>query len=248
MSFRLGAAQHSIRRYEFDDWLLQRSGADFAVHTVRRIEEHRDGYLLDGAFRCKYLVGAGGSSCPVYRSLFRQLGPRPRALQVATLEQEFPFPYRDEACHLWFFRGGLPGYAWYVPKESAYLNVGLGAMSAQLNSGTNGIHQYWTSLVRDLAGSGLVTGHTWEPKGHSYYLRGVVSPMRMGNAFVIGDAAGLATRDLCEGIGPAVRSALAAAEAITGRRVEMSEAVPRFSLRNRLLRKSLQYMLVGRSH
>ena len=37
------------------------------------------------------------------------------------------------------------------------------------------------------------------------------SPRRLGNAFVTGDAAGLATRDLCEGIGPAVRSGLRAA-------------------------------------
>ena len=38
--------------------------------------------------------------------------------------------------------------------------------------------------------------------------------MRVGNAFLVGDAAGLATRDLCEGIGPAVRSGLLAADAI----------------------------------
>jgi flavin-dependent dehydrogenase len=39
----------------------------------------------------------------------------------------------------------------------------------------------------------------------------------MGNAFIIGDAAGLATRDLCEGIGPAIRSGhLAAASIVSG--------------------------------
>ena len=36
----------------------------------------------------------------------------------------------------------------------------------------------------------------------------------MGNAFLTGDAAGLATRDLCEGIGPAIRSGQRAAESI----------------------------------
>jgi flavin-dependent dehydrogenase len=34
------------------------------------------------------------------------------------------------------------------------------------------------------------------------------------NAFLTGDAAGLATRDLCEGIGPAIRSGQRAADAI----------------------------------
>ena len=38
--------------------------------------------------------------------------------------------------------------------------------------------------------------------------------LRRDNAFIIGDAAGLATRDLAEGIGPAVRSGLRAAQAI----------------------------------
>ena len=38
--------------------------------------------------------------------------------------------------------------------------------------------------------------------------------MRIGNAFLTGDAAGLATRDLCEGIGPAIRSGQRAAQAI----------------------------------
>ena len=37
---------------------------------------------------------------------------------------------------------------------------------------------------------------------------------RRDNAFIVGDAAGLATRDMAEGIGPAVRSGLEAAEAI----------------------------------
>ncbi len=38
--------------------------------------------------------------------------------------------------------------------------------------------------------------------------------VRRDNAFITGDAAGLATRDLGEGIGPAVRSGLRAAQAI----------------------------------
>jgi len=41
-----------------------------------------------------------------------------------------------------------------------------------------------------------------------------VDVVRSGNAFITGDAAGLATRDLGEGIGPAIRSGIRAAEAI----------------------------------
>jgi flavin-dependent dehydrogenase len=41
-----------------------------------------------------------------------------------------------------------------------------------------------------------------------------VDVVRRDNAFITGDAAGLATRDLGEGIGPAIRSGMRAAEAI----------------------------------
>jgi hypothetical protein len=41
-----------------------------------------------------------------------------------------------------------------------------------------------------------------------------VDKVQVGNAFLTGDAAGLATRDMCEGIGPAVRSGLRAADSI----------------------------------
>jgi flavin-dependent dehydrogenase len=53
-----------------------------------------------------------------------------------------------------------------------------------------------------------------EPTGYSYYLRGSVEGLRKGNAFLTGDSARLATRDLCEGIGPAIRSGQRAAHAI----------------------------------
>ena len=74
----------------------------------------------------------------------------------------------------------------------------------------------WQRFARTI-GRSLVRGATLEPGGYSYYLRGPVGRARIGNAFLAGDAAGLATRDLCEGIGPAVRSGLRAAAAILGR-------------------------------
>jgi flavin-dependent dehydrogenase len=65
-----------------------------------------------------------------------------------------------------------------------------------------------------MLGRGLAKGAEYDPAGYSYYLRGNVEVARIGDAFITGDAAGLATRDMCEGIGPAVRSGFAAAEAI----------------------------------
>jgi flavin-dependent dehydrogenase len=173
---------------------------------------------VDGQIRCRYLVGAGGTRCPVYRSLFRQSLPRARALQAVTLEHELPYDWRDGDCHLWFFQGGLPGYAWYVPKAEGYVNVGIGAMAAQLKARGDDIQGHWQAFARRLDRLGLVDAGRLSPDGYSYWLRAENGPSRVGNAFVVGDAAGLATRDLCEGIGPAVRSGQRAAEAIAGRR------------------------------
>ena len=213
-SVRPGTRQHSIRRYEFDDFLLQRSGAAVVQHGVGRIQKQSGGYILDGEFHCKYLVGAGGTACPVYRNLFHDPSPRKSSLQTATLEQEFAYDWRDPTCHLWFFSDGLPGYAWYVPKAGGYINVGLGGMADQLKRQDGHLRDYWSEFTRRLKKLGLVDRDEYRPSGYSYYLRGSGGTVSSGNAYLVGDAAGLATVDMCEGIGPAIRSGLLAAEAI----------------------------------
>ncbi len=205
--------QHSIRRVEFDAWLLERSGAPLIEHTVRQVREEAGAYVIDEAFRCRYLIGAGGTRCPVYRALFRELNPRAAALQTVTLEHEIEYDWRDPDCHLWFFDHGLPGYAWYVPKQDGWLNIGIGGMAERIKRSGRSIHEHWALLTGKL-GRSLVRGARYDPTGYSYYLRGPVEVVRRGNAFIAGDAAGLATRDMAEGIGPAVRSGLAAAETI----------------------------------
>ncbi len=204
--------QHSIRRFEFDEWLLKRSGAPTMQHTVKAISRDGDAYILDGAFRCRYLIGAGGTSCPVRRALFEEATPRPRALQTVTLELEFPYDWKDPDCHLWFFDKGLPGYSWYVPKAAGWLNVGVGAMSVRLKQRGETIRQHWQVLAAKMLRQFRISMPE-DPSGYSYYVRGSL-PGRVGNAFIAGDAAGLATRDLCEGIGPAIRSGQRAADAI----------------------------------
>ncbi|HET7757182.1 MAG TPA: NAD(P)/FAD-dependent oxidoreductase [Steroidobacteraceae bacterium] len=205
--------QHSIRRYEFDAWLLERSGAPVELHNVRDIVREPAGYLIDGAYRCRFLVGAGGTRCPVYRALFRELNPRAHELQIVTLEHEIEYDWQDPDCHLWFFEQGLPGYSWYVPKERGWVNVGVGGIAARIKSRGQDIKQHWEHLARKL-GAGLTRGAHYDPGGYSYYLRGRVDVVRRDDAFITGDAAGLASRDLGEGIGPAIRSGLRAAEAI----------------------------------
>ncbi len=214
LGIRPVTTQHSIRRYEFDAWMLERSGAPVETHTVRSISREGDEYVIDHKYRCKYLIGAGGTRCPVYRELFRERNPREKRKQVVTLEQEFPYDYSDDRCHLWFLEKGLPGYAWYVPKADGYINVGIGGFAARLKAQNDDIKPHWNRLVEKLEHKKLVQGYEYKQKGYSYYVRGKVEVCRIDNAFITGDAAGLATKDMAEGIGPAIKSGLMAADAI----------------------------------
>ena len=223
MHFKLKSRQHSIRRVEFDAWLLEKSRADIRDHYVKEITRDGDHFVIDDQFRCHYLVGAGGTRCPVYRHLFRELAPRQEHLQAAVLEEEFPSNHDHTDCHLWFFENGLPGYSWFVPKAGGHLNVGIGGMSTKLKKKGDKIRRHWDQLTGSLADRDLAGERDWNPDGYTYYLRNGAGHIRDGNAFIVGDSVGLATRDMCEGIGPAVRSGLLAADAIAkGVKYELS--------------------------
>lgn len=212
--------QYSIRRIEFDHWLLERSGVPVHHHVVKEIRQLDNHYILDERFSGHFLVGAGGTHCPVYRTLFQPVNPRADELLVTAMEDEFRYDYRDPNCYLWFFARNLPGYAWYVPKGNGYLNVGLGGTFSKLKRRRINLRRHWEDFTAQLDTLDLVrretrgTRKTYSPRGYSYYLRQKVDVAQRGRAFIIGDSAGLATRDLGEGIGPAVESALLAAEAI----------------------------------
>lgn len=214
LTVKLKSRQHSIRRFEFDDFLLRRAGARVVQHKAREIRRVGGDYVIDRQFRSKYLVGAGGTACPVYRSLFHERNPRSSAHQTATYEHEFAYDWKNAQCHLWFFDNGLPGYAWYVPKANGYINVGLGGMADQLKHQGGQVRQYWRKFVGKLERRGLVSYAHYHPTGYSYYLRGNVDVVSEDNAYLVGDSVGLATRDMCEGIGPAIKSGLLAARSI----------------------------------
>ncbi|MCP4755036.1 MAG: NAD(P)/FAD-dependent oxidoreductase [Proteobacteria bacterium] len=206
--------QYSIRRWEFDRWLIERSGVSVRQHQVEHIREEEGRYIVDDAFRCRYLVGAGGTHCRVYRTFFKSINPRARERLITSLEEEFRYDYGDEQCYLWYFDNRLPGYSWYVPKGNGYLNVGLGGKLWRLKDRGETIRYHWERFVEKLERLSLVNGRDFKPKGHNYYIRRNVDTVQWNNAFIIGDAAGLATVDMGEGIGPAVGSGILAAEAI----------------------------------
>lgn len=133
------------------------------------------------------------------------------------MEEEFPYPTPDSRCRLRFFENGLPGYSWYVPK------------TGQLKTKGDSLKNHWNRFVSRPGELGLIQNHVYRPAGHSYYLRQPVLQARRGNAFIIGDSAGLATLDLGEGISHAIRSGLPAAGAITTGSPFTMDTVPAYS-------------------
>jgi len=229
--------QYAVRRVEFDAWLLQRAGAPVAHHEVRKISEAEGGYTVDGTWYGKWLVGAGGTHCPVYHRLFKPHQGRRAEASIVAMEQEFRYPWKDGRCHLWFLGNGLPGYAWYVPKVGGWLNVGVGGMVEKMKARGGSIQQHWQSLLQKLDRLGLVQGHAFQPLSHVYFLNREQLQVQRGRALLIGDAAGLATLDMGEGIGPAIRSGILAAEAILQGRSYSPSSIAPYSLLPAILRK-----------
>lgn len=230
LNLTLKTQQYGIRRWDFDRWMVERSGVELVSHHVRKIEQISDRYVIDEQFRGKYLIGAGGTHCPVRRTLFSsQASPAPKGLIIAK-EEEFQYPIRDMTCRVWFFEDGLSGYSWYFPKSDGYLNVGIGGSARGIKKSDKTLDNYWAAHIQRLAEIGLVTDHHYHPGGHSYFLRsGMLSPHH-NQAYLVGDALGIATLDMGEGITPSVQSGILAAESIATGKSYKPKTIPRYSL------------------
>jgi flavin-dependent dehydrogenase len=212
-----------IRRFELDEFLLRRSNAELRLgENIKQLERTGDGHwtiALPGGdtLRARYLVGAGGTHCPVAR-LLAPTRPR-RALGVQELELEAPAAAiartrlgHDGEPELVLF-DDIGGYGWNVPK-SGWLNVGCGTLDATT------VRDAWQRTHEHLREAGHVPpevdAELAHMKGHSYFLHHPAhldSASRDG-ALLVGDSLGLAHPITGEGILPATVSGRCAAEAI----------------------------------
>lgn len=230
IAFRIKTDQYAIRRIEFDKWLLGRISNLPLLYTVKKITRQEGQYILDDQYACTHLVGAGGTNCPVRRYVETENPIQGKGTLIVALEEEFQWEAGNPDCHLWFLQNGLPGYAWYVPKPGGILNIGIGGSAEGLKTRGETLQQHWQRLVVKLAGEGLISGYDFHPVGHSYHLRGQSAAARVGNLFLTGDALGLATLDMGEGIGPAIESGIRAAEAIISGGEYSLSGIARYSL------------------
>ena len=247
----LGVHQYAIRRIEFDRFLHEYFKLKPVSHQVRKIETDHGGFIIDNTFRARFLIGAGGSYCPVGKNFFiEDTTSDKKERTVVAVEEEFLYSARDNRCHLWFQQDDLPGYAWYVPKADGYLNVGIGGYENRLKKTGRNIKTEWEKFTEKLEKQGLVLGHTWHAKGYTYRVRSKHPVLQNGKVMIAGDAAGLATRDMGEGIGPAIESGVAAARSvITGKPLKARDIRKNsFSHASVLLQLFLQRIKSGRNH
>jgi flavin-dependent dehydrogenase len=215
-----------IRRFELDDFLLRRSGAELHLGVaVQEIARDADGLWSVAGLRGRFLVGAAGTHCPVAR-LFAP--PRPQG-PVGVQEHEF----RADPAALARTRAGrdgepelllhddLRGYSWNVPKTD-WLNVGSGTVEP------HEVRAAWRNARAHFSAAGHLpveaAAELDAMKGHTYYL---FDPAHLGGAvggqrgkagkddvLLCGDSLGLAQPLTAEGILPAVVSGRLAAETI----------------------------------
>jgi len=219
-----GPVGFGIRRCEFDDYLLQRSGARVRQRMpITGIRRDRDQWIINDAIRTPMLVGAAGYGCPVARSINGVMRGAPL---VVAQEAEVPIDAAAGAStaiarqvpELYFCRD-LKGYGWCV-RKGEFLNVGLGRLDR--HSLPAAMAQFVEFLE---ARQKIPPGRSWPWRGHAY----VVNDARHrrlvdAGVMLIGDAAGLAYAQSGEGIRPAVESGLLAAETIVEARGQYSRS------------------------
>ena len=201
---------YGIRRCEFDEYLLRRSGARLREGTaISTIERDGHGWLVNGEIRARVLVGAGGHFCPVARWMGNSNAEDPVVAQEIEFEmqpeQAASCGFQPQVPELYFCRD-LKGYAWCFRKNN-FLNIGLGRLDQhKLRDHVSGFIEFLRSqgkLAFDLPGR--LAGHAYLLYGYSR--RKIVDD----SVLLIGDAAGLAYAQSGEGIRPAVESGLMAA-------------------------------------
>ncbi len=208
------AISYGIRRFEFDDYLLQRCGARLISGTpLKSLARSGDTWIVNGEIQTRLIVGAGGHFCPVAR----YLGAEARQ-EVAVAAQEVEFemnPRQREACRIrgeipeLYFCADMKGYGWCFRKGD-FLNIGLGRLDSHSLPG------HVSEFVSFLKRTGKVTFDVPSSMlGHAYLIfRETKRNIAGDGVLLIGDAAGLAYSQSGEGIRPAIESGLLAAKAI----------------------------------
>ena len=205
---------YGIRRCEFDEYLLRRSGARLQLGaSLTSLERSAGEWIVNGEIRARMVIGAGGHFCPVAR---RMGADARKEIAVVAQEAEFEMDGREQATcaireeipELYFCRD-MRGYGWCFRKGN-YLNVGLGRLDA------HALPKHVADFLRFLKATKKIGFDLPSPmQGHAYLLlRDIRHKIVDDGAALAGDAAGVAYSQSGEGIRPAIESGLLAADAV----------------------------------
>jgi menaquinone-9 beta-reductase len=204
---------YGIRRCEFDEYLLRRSGAEIREGSlISKIERFDGHWIINGSIQAKMLVGAGGHFCPIARHLGNTNSDEPVIAQEIEFEmspdQARLCAIQPEIPELYFCRD-FQGYGWCFRKGN-FLNIGLGRLDQ------HALSQHVVHFLHFLRKTGkVVFDLPGKFAGHAYLLFGYGKRRVVGDSvMLIGDSAGLAFPQSGEGIRPAVESGLLAAKII----------------------------------
>jgi geranylgeranyl reductase family protein len=206
---------YGIRRYEFDDYLLQRSGAQLQLgQPLKSLRREGGSWMVNEAISAPIIIGAGGHFCPVARHIGAQLGATEPAITAKEIEFKLTPEQHDDCLvegnmpELYFCRD-MKGYGWCFRKGD-YLNIGLG------REGNYRLAEHLQHFCDFLKQQGRIPRDIPDGfHGHAYLLHGhSVRTQVKDGVLLVGDAAGLAYPQSGEGIRPAVESGLMAAATI----------------------------------
>lgn len=206
---------YGIRRCEFDDFLLKRSGAELKTdNPIYSIERSGSRWVLNGELMTDFLIGAGGHFCPVRRTFIQKSSDSRNVVTAQEVEFEVPQEKQhhlvvDGATPELTFLPDLSGYGWCFRKGN-YLNIGVGQVDG---SNLRQTVSRFLSLIESNRLADIPLPRRMQ--GHAYRLASTdVEPVADEHVVLVGDAAGLAHPVSGEGIRPAIESGLRAGRAI----------------------------------
>ena len=212
------------RRTELDVALLdlaRANGVDVREgHAFRGVTPKPTAMLLDvegiGTVRATHVIGADGMWSPLRKALGVGLDDYRGDWHAFRQYFHNVSPRASSELMVWFEADLLPGYAWSFPLADGRANVGFGILRGSKLDGAS-MSKTWTDLLArphivDFLGPDAEPEATRKAWPIPTRLPGPM--LHSGRALFVGDAAALGDPMTGEGIGQALASGVAAAEAI----------------------------------